>query len=274
MKVDVHMTSDGDQDNMEVSPHVGFNEVLKNVEVIAISDVPKHTKTQTLRPQEEAWAGEQHQCHAHTMSGQRCPNMIVPGQNIPLNCDRPIPLCPTCSRDGDAAVMTVEHPIVGRCLVARFNLPKNYALYYFGDRKKDSEITDDEPAADFVFDFKSKWVIDPIGVETSHGLTCQLRFANSPGPRETHNMNPTDELFGRHDSPVVANEFRTTLPVPAGTQLLWQYDADGWFSCRGIKRCDMGAEGIPCPRKGAYRRYYAQRRAARLRTKQQTTLSG
>lgn len=249
-------------------PPVDFRRKLVRPNPYHVSELRQPSEHKTLVPQERSYPDVPVQCHAHTAQGRRCTKVLYPWRNIPSDCDRPIPLCPKCIRNGDAAVMVAKHPIVGNTLVARFNLPKNYALYYFGLRERESDVVDG-PTGDWVYDFKSHWVMDPVKLKEDkrYKLNCQLRFANSPGKGETHNLRPTEEEFGRHDSTVVGAEFRTTLPIPAGTQILWEYDGDGWFTCRDIKRRNMGTKDLPAPKKGEYRRYNERRRLQELRAK-------
>ena len=73
--------------------------------------------------------GKPVQCWAHSKNGVRCKCLIArePDDATPsFRNSLPVPMCQTHMRSGDGALKTVNHPLFGKILIARYDLPKGY----------------------------------------------------------------------------------------------------------------------------------------------------
>lgn len=79
------------------------------------------------------------QCWAHSKAGKRCARTVArpPADSTPsIRNGLPVPLCRTHMSAGDGALKVVNHPMFGKILVARCDLPKGYRAVYWGFRKR------------------------------------------------------------------------------------------------------------------------------------------
>lgn len=76
-------------------------------------DIIPQQSQKTLKPHEI----ERHrvQCWAHTKLGVRCSTYSKPREGEPI----PVPYCAVHMKSGDGALKVVNHPVAGKCLVAR-----------------------------------------------------------------------------------------------------------------------------------------------------------
>ena len=72
------------------------------------------------------------QCWAHSQTGNRCKIKVPNREGEPI----PIPYCDKHLKSGDGALRVVTHPLFGKALVARYDLPANYRMAYWGIRGK------------------------------------------------------------------------------------------------------------------------------------------
>ena len=69
------------------------------------------------------------QCWAHSKNGVRCKCLIArqpDDATASLRNALPVPMCQTHMRAGDGALKVVSHPVFGKILIARYDLPKGY----------------------------------------------------------------------------------------------------------------------------------------------------
>jgi len=188
------------------------------------------------------------QCIAHHRSGRRC-TAICEKQRFNV-----LPYCAKHLESGDDAVMVKSHPLCGKILVARFDLPKGYRIIYHGTRrslrsKEYEELDDDEDRTIWFYPggkntARVNGYLDPTDCPGS-----VMQFAGCIGPGELTNCKQTNKCFGRRNGDYGGIEYITTMPVPAGTQLVHWYGSE-WWKCRPeIKRMDVGTEEYPAPRR-------------------------
>ena len=72
------------------------------------------------------------QCWAHSQTGNRCKTKVPNREGEPI----PVPYCDKHLKSGDGALRVVTHPLFGKALVARYDLPANYRMAYWGIRGK------------------------------------------------------------------------------------------------------------------------------------------
>ena len=209
-----------------------------------------------IQPQQRFQIGKEHkwQCWAHhSTSGKRCPNIIRSREGEPI----PIPYCDKHLKTGDGAVRVVKHPVAGKCLVARFDLPKRYKLAFFGYRGKCPTSDKEDRAISFYpphkitgknFDYDGERIVNYNGVLNPKGTGDVIQFAACPGPTERQNMRSTFAYFGRRNGCLGGLEFVTLENIPANTQLVHWYGS-GWWSARGVKRIDVGIKNFPAPKR-------------------------
>lgn len=154
----------------------------------------------------------------------------------------------------------VKHKMFGKCLVARYDLPKGYRLAYWGMRGRClSSDKEDRAISFYPPNRKTGSNIDPSvpGGRTlkrdnyngvlNPGKTADIvQFAACPGPNEKQNMRSTFQYYGLRNGKIGGLEFVTIEPVPKNTQLLHWYGSS-WWSERGIKRADVGTKRFPAP---------------------------
>jgi hypothetical protein len=172
----------------------------------------------------------------------------------------PVPYCDVHLRTGDGALRVVNHPLFGRALVARYDLPRGYRMSYWGIRGRcQSCDVEDRAISYYPPDPGSGTNIDPTveggrtlrrhnynGVLNPGGTGDVIQYAGCPGINEVQNMRSTFHYFGLRNGVMGGLEFVTLMPVPKNTQLLHWYGS-GWWSERGIKRQDVGTRNYPAP---------------------------
>ena len=146
------------------------------------------------------------------------------------------------------SVKVVTHPLFGKALVARYDLPAKYRMAYWGIRGKCASCDVEDRAISF---YPPNPVtgsnIDPKveggrtlkrnnynGVLNPGRTGDVIQFAGCPGPDEKQNMRSTFQYYGLRNGIIGGLEFVTLQPVPRNTQLLHWYGA-GWWKERGIK---------------------------------------
>jgi len=171
----------------------------------------------------------------------------------------PIPYCRLHLGAGDGAVQVCSHPFAGKCLVARFDLPKSYRLVLFGNRgrcatsdKEDRSISYYPPnpktGRNFVPHTRQLKTNNYNGVLNPKDTGDKLQFASCPGPSERQNIRSTFQYFGLRNGELGGLEYITLEPVTKGTQLC-QWYGSGWWSARDIKRQDVGTKRFPAPKR-------------------------
>lgn len=196
------------------------------------------------------------QCWAHGRTGSRCRTKVKSREGEPI----PVPYCDVHLRTGDGALRVVNHPLFGRALVARYDLPRGYRMSYWGIRGRcQSCDVEDRAISYYPPDPGSGTNIDPTveggrtlrrhnynGVLNPGGTGDVIQYAGCPGINEVQNMRSTFHYFGLRNGVMGGLEFVTLMPVPKNTQLLHWYGS-GWWSERGIKRQDVGTRNYPAP---------------------------
>jgi hypothetical protein len=135
------------------------------------------------------------QCWAHSKTGNRCCKMVSSREGEPI----PIPYCDTHLNAGDGALRRVAHPFAGSCLIANFDLPKNYRMVLWGYRgkcnpsdKEDRSVSFYPPnpttGRNFVPFTKTLKTDNYNGVINPMDTGDLLQFASCPGPTERQNM--------------------------------------------------------------------------------------
>eukprot|EP00581_Thalassiosira_minuscula_P014313 CAMPEP_0183727958 /NCGR_PEP_ID=MMETSP0737-20130205/26838_1 /TAXON_ID=385413 /ORGANISM="Thalassiosira miniscula, Strain CCMP1093" /LENGTH=248 /DNA_ID=CAMNT_0025959745 /DNA_START=25 /DNA_END=771 /DNA_ORIENTATION=+ len=198
------------------------------------------------------------QCWAHGRTGKRCTAKVSSREGEPI----PIPYCDRHLHSGDGALKVVTHPLFGKALVARYNLPAKYRMAYWGLRGKCQTCDVEDRAISFYPpNPKTGTNIDPKveggrtlkltnynGVLNPGGTGDVIQYAACPGPNEVQNMRSTFHYYGLRNGIVGGLEFVTLRPVPKNTQLLHWYGS-GWWKERGMKRADVGTKRYPAPRR-------------------------
>jgi len=210
-----------------------------------------------IRPQSRAKVSDQPiQCWAHSHTGKRCRAKISSREGEPI----PVPYCDRHLKSGDGAIRVVNHPLFGKALVARYDLPANYRMAYWGMRGRCQTCDVEDRAISFYPPNSVTGTnIDPKveggrtlktdnynGVLNPGGTGDVVQFAGCPGPKERQNMRSTFQYWGCRNGDVGGLEFVTLMPIPKNTQLLHWYGS-GWWSERGIKRQDVGTTRYPAP---------------------------
>jgi hypothetical protein len=211
-----------------------------------------------LHPQAPATTRRPVQCWAFNRSGRRCQTICKNREGEPI----PIPYCHRHLKSGDYALKVVNHKLAGKCLVARFDLPKAYRMAYYGVRGKC-------PASDKEDRSISFYPPHPVtgsncfpntrtlkrhnynGVLNPAGSGDILQYAACPGPTERQNIRSTFRYWGKRNGDLGGLEFVTLEPVPKNTMLCHWYGS-GWWSARGIQRTDIGTVKYPAPKRPAY----------------------
>lgn len=196
------------------------------------------------------------QCWAHSHGGKRCRSTVSSREGEPI----PIPYCEQHLKSGDGALKVVNHPLFGKALVARYDLPAKYRMAYWGIRGKCETCDVEDRAISFYPpNPKTGSNIDPK-VEGGRTLKTNnyngvlnpgrtgdvVQYAGCPGPNERQNMRSTFQYYGLRNGIIGGLEFVTLMPIPKNTQLLHWYGS-GWWSERGIKRQDVGTKKYPAP---------------------------
>ena len=196
------------------------------------------------------------QCWAHSRTGKRCTTKISSREGEPI----PIPYCEKHLKSGDGALKVVLHPLFGKALVARYDLPTKYRMAYWGIRGKCASCDVEDRAISFYPpNPKTGTNIDPKveggrtlkrhnynGVLNPGRTGDVIQYAGCPGPNEKQNMRSTFQYYGLRNGIIGGLEFVTLVPVPKDTQLLHWYGSS-WWDERGIKRQDVGTKKYPAP---------------------------
>eukprot|EP00554_Chaetoceros_debilis_P002108 CAMPEP_0194086138 /NCGR_PEP_ID=MMETSP0149-20130528/20157_1 /TAXON_ID=122233 /ORGANISM="Chaetoceros debilis, Strain MM31A-1" /LENGTH=242 /DNA_ID=CAMNT_0038769169 /DNA_START=184 /DNA_END=909 /DNA_ORIENTATION=+ len=173
------------------------------------------------------------QCWAHTKKGIRCCKLVSPREGEPV----PIPYCDVHLKSGDGALKIAKHPIAGKCLVARFDLPAKYRVVFWGKRgpcppcdKEDRAISfypPDKVSGKNINIDGSKKTNNYNGVLNPGDTADMMQYAQCPGPNERQNMKSTFQYWGVRNGELGGSEFITSEKVPAGAQLCIWY-GPGW----------------------------------------------
>lgn len=210
-------------------------------------------KTPSILPQKRTSLREPVQCWAHSRAGVHCQTLVKSREGEPI----PIPYCKAHLQAGDGAVKVVK--IKGeKCLVARYDLPKNYRLAFWGMRGKCPTSDKDDRAISFYPpDPTTGRNRDADGTLRTHNYNGALnpndtgdliQYAACPGPTERQNMKSTFQYWGVRNGKMGGLEFVTLEVIPKNTQLCHWY-GNGWWSARDIKRRDVGTKKFPAPKR-------------------------
>ena len=217
----------------------------------------KLNRNTTIIPQPRAKATDESiQCWAHSQNGKRCTSKVISREGEPI----PIPYCEKHLKSGDGALKVVAHPLFGKALITRYDLPAKYRMAYWGIRGKcQSCDVEDRAISYYPPNPTSGTNIDPKvdggrtlktnnynGVLNPGETGDVIQYAACPGPNEKQNMRSTFQYYGLRNGYIGGLEFVTLEAVPKGTQLLHWYGS-GWWSERGIKRQDVGTKWYPAP---------------------------
>ena len=198
------------------------------------------------------------QCWAHSRNGKRCQTKVTSREGEPI----PIPYCNTHMKRGDGALKVVHHPLFGKALVARMDLPKGYRMAYWGIRGRCSAFNvEDRAISYYPPNPRTGTNIDETieggrtlkrhnynGVLNPGGTGDIIQYAGCPGPDERQNMRSTFQYYGLRNGKIGGLEFVTLMPIKKHTQLLHWYGS-GWWKERGIKRQNVGTTKYPAPRR-------------------------
>lgn len=208
-----------------------------------------------LLPQSPASNRKSVCCWAHTRSGTRCQSLVRSREEEPI----PIPYCNLHLKSGDHALKVVSHPIAGKCLIARYDLPPKYRMAFYGIRgkcptsdKEDRSISyyPPNPMTGYNTCPKTKLLKTDNynGVLNPKHTGDVIQYAACPGPSERQNIRSTFRYWGKRNGRLGGLEFVTLEQVPKNTQLCHWYGA-GWWSARKIKRIDVGTKRYPAPKR-------------------------
>jgi hypothetical protein len=206
-------------------------------------------------PQSPARAGKPVQCWAISRSGKRCGTIVKSREGEPI----PIPYCNRHLKSGDHALKVVDHPLAGKCLIARYDLPCKYRMAFHGFRgrcptsdKEDRSISYYPPnpvTGSNCFPASRTLRTDNYnGVLNPDKTSDVLQYAACPGPTERQNCRSTFRYWGERNGLLGGLEFITLEPIPKNTLLCHWYGA-GWWSARDIKRMDVGSKKYPAPKR-------------------------
>ena len=196
---------------------------------------------------------ERWRCWAHTRKGNRCNTLITSREGEPI----PIPYCDKHLKSGDGALKVVGHAVAGKCLVARYDLPKGYKIAFHGMRGRCDRCDKEDRAISYYPPNKSTGknkdkdggrVINYNGVLNPAGTGDLMQYAACPGPSERQNMRSTFTYWGVRNGKLGGLEFITLEHIPANSQLVHWY-GPGWWSARGVKRIDVGTKLYAAPKR-------------------------
>jgi len=196
------------------------------------------------------------QCWAHSRTGKRCQAKVTSREGEPI----PIPYCNTHLKRGDGALKVVNHPLFGKALVARIDLPKGYRMAYWGIRGRCGACDVEDRAISYyppnprtgtnidenVVGGRTLKRHNYNGVLNPGGTGDIIQYAGCPGPNERQNMRSTFQYYGLRNGKIGGLEFITLMPIKKHTQLLHWYGS-GWWKERGIKRQNVGTTKYPAP---------------------------
>jgi len=144
------------------------------------------------------------QCWALTRSGKQCRCVVKSREGEPI----PIPYCAWHLKAGDHALKVVDHPLAGKCLVARHDLPKRYRMAFHGIRgrcatsnKEDRSISYYPPnpitGSNLYPSSRTLRINNYNGVLNPMGTGDILQYAACPGPTERQNCRSTFRYWGK-----------------------------------------------------------------------------
>jgi hypothetical protein len=197
------------------------------------------------------------QCWALQRNTQRCQAIVPSREGEPI----PVPYCDRHLKSGDYALKVVRHKVAGKCLVARFDLPQRYRMAFYGIRgkcasadKEDRSISYYPPhhrtGSNFHPNTRTLKRNNYNGVLNPEGTGDIIQYAACPGPTERQNIKSTFRYWGKRNGRLGGLEFITIEPIPKNTMLCHWYGT-GWWSSRGIQRCDIGTNKYPAPKRRA-----------------------
>jgi hypothetical protein len=197
---DVHTTQDCRATNsmcLTTKKNPRKRKSLDEIETNEISN--RHKKVRTggrIEPQGRiSKAHRPIQCWAHSKTGNRCCKLIKSREGEPI----PIPYCDRHLQAGDGALRRASHPFAGSCLIANFDLPKNYRMVLWGYRGKCNSSDKEDRSVSFyppnpktgrnLVPFTKTLKTDNYnGVINPTDTGDLLQFASCPGPTERQNM--------------------------------------------------------------------------------------
>ena len=212
-----------------------------------------------LIPQAPATTRQPVQCWALNQSNrQRCQAICKSREGEPI----PVPYCHRHLQSGDHALKVVHHHLAGKCLVARYDLPARYRMAFYGIRgrcpasdKEDRSISYYPPhsvtGSNCYPNTRTLKRHNYNGVLNPKDTGDLLQYAACPGPTERQNIRSTFRYWGKRNGHLGGLEFITLEPIPKNTMLCHWYGA-GWWSARGIQRCDVGTDKHPAPKRPAF----------------------
>jgi hypothetical protein len=228
----------------------------KLTKVVEKTTTTKKLDDVTILAQSPATKQKPVQCWALKSCGSRCQTICTPREGEPI----PIPYCDKHLQSGaDYALKVVSHPIAEKCLVARFDLPKNYRMVFFGRRGKCPTSDREDRSISF-------YPPNPVtgsnclpgtrtlkrnnynGVLNPKDTADVLQYAACPGPNERQNIRSTFRYWGVRHGEWGGLEFVTLEKIPKNTMLCHWYGS-GWWSARNIQRIDVGLPKYPAPRR-------------------------
>jgi len=221
------------------------------------SDKNKTQGTVVVQAQKPATVHQPVQCWAMKRNNERCQVVVERREGEPI----PIPYCRLHLKSGDYALKVVGHKLAGKCLVARVDLPAKYRIAFYGLRGKCASADKEDRSISY-------YPPHPItgsncypntrtlkrnnynGVLNPEGTGDILQYAACPGPNERQNIKSTFRYWGLRNGHMGGLEFITIEPIPKDTMLCHWYGS-GWWSSRGVKRCDIGTTRYPAPKRRA-----------------------
>lgn len=158
----------------------------------------------------------------------------------------------------ESRLKIVKHPYLGYTCIANEDIKKNDLFYYWGENidkgrlqrsRRQAErwlvvdkLNDVPISAKYDYFLSGKnFTIDPTPFKES-----KLQFCNHPGPDEIENLVPTSKTYHKYN--LISQEFRATLNIPKGYQVIWNYGEEGWFEDRNIIIRNVGTKKLPVPR--------------------------
>jgi hypothetical protein len=154
-----------------------------------------HKATTEILPQEPATRQRPVQCWALCRNQHQCRSVVTSREGEPI----PIPYCNTHFKFGDYALKIIEHPLAGKCLVARYDLPPKYRMAFHGVRgrclpcnREDRSISYYPPNAQTGSNYypqtRTLRTDNYNGVLNPATTGDVLQYAAGPGPNERQNI--------------------------------------------------------------------------------------
>lgn len=230
-------------------------------------------------------SNKKNQCWAHTLNGKRCPVIVSSREGEPI----PVPYCNIHLKSGDGALKVVNHPLAGKCLVARYDLPKGYRIAFWGMRGQCLNCDVEDRAISFyppnpisgsnrLVEKKPGWrkngkkKITEKKTNTSTTKKIITRRGTSRIRVDNYNgvLNPIKGdlvQFAACPGPGERQNMRSTFQywgmrngLMGGLEFvtleqvprntqLCHWYGSGWWGERGLKRMDVGTTMYPAPRR-------------------------